>query len=519
MNIEKPRISLAISRARVKIIKDALDAHDLLDKRIKITPLPQGESFSIPLKRLPGIGIHDKNEPSKISLFQFLSSIGMERYVDDVALSVRGPLACDESDEGPDLDHTLVHNTTSNGRRNPLDLTIDAWLKSIPASTPTQHTNGNEQESLDTAPDVPIFDTASSYTVYPPMLLLPHTALSDCLGDGKLSRHLPRLYETLHQVFKVTHIALNAPIPTSSSGGESPISKSEDYPVPRPNILRSPTRLTPLYGDFGVILSADHVPIPSDFESAFWCTTRQNGIFQTWAPRYTMFSRGNISEKARILDLVSSCHQFGPDGTRAGFVVEQATAIDLYAGIGYFAFSYAKAGVAKILCWDINPWSIEGLKRGARMNKWTATTLNRHEYDDAVLRRAVEEDYKMFIFQESNEYATTHIQTIRDHIPPIRHVNCGYLPSSIDSWKTAVEALDPQYGGWIHAHENIAKKEIEQRKRKIVNIFTDLVREVHGLDNVFRPFVSCEHLQRVKSYAPGVIHCVLDIAITSSPGE
>ena len=38
---------------------------------------------------------------------------------------------------------------------------------------------------------------------------------------------------------------------------------------------------------------------------------------------------------------------------------------DLYAGIGYFAFSYAKAGVGKVLCWEINPWSVDGLRRGA----------------------------------------------------------------------------------------------------------------------------------------------------------
>ena len=84
---------------------------------------------------------------------------------------------------------------------------------------------------------------------------------------------------------------------------------------------------------------------------------------------------------------------------------------------------------------------------------------------------------------------------------------------------TAVAALDPRVGGWIHAHENIAKKDIDQRKSEIVNTFTDLVQQVHGTDGVMKRLVSCEHLERVKSYAPGVIHCVLDIAINSFPDE
>lgn len=35
---------------------------------------------------------------------------------------------------------------------------------------------------------------------------------------------------------------------------------------------------------------------------------------------------------------------------------------DFYCGIGYFSLSYLRNG-AKVLCWELNPWSIEGFRR------------------------------------------------------------------------------------------------------------------------------------------------------------
>ena len=133
------------------------------------------------------------------------------------------------------------------------------------------------------------------------------------------------------------------------------------------NILRSPVNLTPLYGDFGSTPTPQTIsnPTATDFANALWVTARQNGIWQTWAPLYTMFSRGNVREKARILNLPTLTT--GLDTASA--------AVDLYAGIGYFAFSYRKSsqalekGIKQVLCWEINPWSVEGLRRGAEMNK------------------------------------------------------------------------------------------------------------------------------------------------------
>lgn len=188
----------------------------------------------------------------------------------------------------------------------------------------------------------------------------------------------------------------------------------------------------------------------------------------------------------------------GLGGTEPG----ESSAVDLYAGIGYFAFSYAKAGVGRVLCWEINGWSVEGLRRGAEANGWGVRVVNGE-------MECGEE--RLVVFQESNEQAARRIEGMRDSIPPVRHVNCGFLPSSKESWETAVEVLDPVQGGWIHAHENIAVKDIDSRKKTIVEIFAALAEKHHGCHPVRQ--VHCEHLERVKDYAPGVVHCVLDISI------
>jgi len=217
-----------------------------------------------------------------------------------------------------------------------------------------------------------------------------------------------------------------------------------------------------------------------------------------------MFSRGNISEKARLLGLHSVAEAVVRGREDGG---EGCTAVDLYVGIGYFAFSYAKAGVEKVLGWDLNAWSCEGLRRGARANGWKAVVL---DGEDAGLREVVEDHETTFIvFNESNEYAVARVDSMRSRLPPVRHVNCGLLPTSRGSWGTAVQVLDQRLGGWIHVHENFAINEIEERAEEVrAEIESSLVQS-HNRGRS----VEVEHVNRLKSYAPGVIHCVLDIYI------
>jgi tRNA wybutosine-synthesizing protein 2 len=214
---------------------------------------------------------------------------------------------------------------------------------------------------------------------------------------------------------------------------------------------------------------------------------------------YTMFSRGNIREKTRLLHLSSV--------TEAG----DAAVVDMYAGIGYFAFSYRSAGLAPVFCFELNPWSIEGLRRGAVRNGWSWRIYKDDEdVDDMVagdLGKGARKDF--YIFHMSNEHALRILSRHREAIPPIRHVNLGLLPRSRDSWRDAVGLVDGVDGGWIHAHENVGVEEMEERKAEVEGLFQKYLD--NGAEGTRS--ASVEHVERVKMYAPGVVHCVFDIRI------
>lgn len=336
--------------------------------------------------------------------------------------------------------------------------------------------------------------TPKTYSTYEPLLLLPAhtfaapewTLLLSCLHDGLKDAFFGRLAAAM----KVTHIALNSPIAPSISN--EPTKPKTENVQRRPNI-------TPLFGRFGTFLSDS--PTKEDFDNAFWVSTRQNGIAQTWAPLYTMFSRGNITEKARLLALPavkSSVHD--PKG---------CTAVDLFAGIGYFTFSYAKAGCAKVVGFELNPWSVEGLRRGASANKWSCTVIKPEEMSKDY---CMELKSTVTVFQMSNKIAGNIIKNNRRRLPPVRHINLGLLPSSSGACEVAVECLGPEVGGWIHIHENFATKEIANKSDEVKLKIRELVYKVRGEGWDTR----LEHIERVKTYAPGVMHCVLDICLLPS---
>jgi tRNA wybutosine-synthesizing protein 2 len=334
-----------------------------------------------------------------------------------------------------------------------------------------------------------------SYTVYGCMLLLPRNEFESPVWQAYRNENenldLERLYELMCHHLKVTHIAINKPIPAL---------RNEDSSE---NIVRAPSNFTPLYGDFGPD-AVSSPPTSLDFDAAFWVTAKQNGILQTWAPRWTMFSRGNISEKARLLSL-PSVKEAVDHGEIDG---NGSAAVDLYTGIGYFAFSYLRAGVEKVLCWDLNPWSIEGLKRGAAANKWPIATLS----GNASIQDITGSKARLLVFNESNELASDRIRSMREDLPPIRHVNCGLLPTSRGSWQAAVEILGRELGGWVHVHENFAVAEIDQKADALRFAFQQLAFQEGRTGTV-----KVEHVNRLKSYAPGVMHCVIDLYIPPNP--
>ncbi|KAI1480805.1 S-adenosyl-L-methionine-dependent methyltransferase [Daldinia eschscholtzii] len=304
---------------------------------------------------------------------------------------------------------------------------------------------------------------------------------------------------------RLTHLAVNEGIPAAlrhSTPERLDCGEHEMGASPAPeNILRSPTGLRILHGDFGPAPAENTVP---DFEHAFWVSTRQNGVFQTWAPRWTMFSRGNIKEKARLLNF----HNGKDVGQRKS--PEDTWAVDLYAGIGYFTFSYAKLGM-RVLCWELNPWSVEGLRRGAKGNGWSVRVV-KDEHDLALpMEELVNGGERIIVFLEDNRRAAQRIKELNKL--DISHVNCGLLPTSDASWKDAwdIATHNKAEEAWLHLHENVGVADIEKRKGDIEQYFLGLATH----DNADRT-ARVEHTELVKTFAPGVWHCVFDLYITRS---
>jgi tRNA wybutosine-synthesizing protein 2 len=384
------------------------------------------------------------------------------------------------------------------------------------------------------------------------MLLLPSGSFQDAkwgaLRDSLEPSHLSSLWKgILYAICKkeggkeLTHLAINSGIPSKQG---SPIIKEQEnhsgIPLkqpspstptaspspPKENILRSPSSLVLLHGDFGPPPSPPASPAPTaqDLAAAFWVTTKQNGLVQTWAPRHTMFSRGNIREKTRILGF----HDPGPDaGAGPGTIAMEArtrvrraergraAAVDLYAGIGYFAFSYAAAGFGRVLCWEINPWSVEGLRRGCLKNGWSCKIVRGSELDRPMLDILSGGD-KVVVFEEGNERAAGRMEVIRELdgqeservLGDVLHVNCGFLPSSEASWRTAWRVLCQSRSAWLHLHENVGVDDVEKRRKDIEWKIGKWAKEKGGSQSV-----EVEHVEIVKTFAPGVLHCVFDVHV------
>ncbi|KAI3323932.1 hypothetical protein HD806DRAFT_78245 [Xylariaceae sp. AK1471] len=466
-----------------------------------------------------------------------------------------------------ECDKREIRNTkkkTPRQKRNPIESAIVSWYEKHALSLKHHH----ELSSL-------IAQAPKRWTAYGPLVLLPagsftslawrdalNLAAASCIpgvvGDSEKRNSEDEgptlLWKTILAEIsgsKLTHLAINEGIPLLAkytSEGAGPTAGGGE------NILRSPSGLRMLYGDFGPsTLIANSEPnnsstreeVPSrstkvtedDFSRAFWVSTKQNGITQTWAPRWTMFSRGNIKEKVRLLgfhdpgdtqsrhDHSHLSHRHIPAEQRAG-----AVAVDLYAGIGYFAFCYAALGF-RVFCWELNPWSVEGLRRGAEANGWSVRVVvprdgrdSDNEEDEEILRDVLAGDETIVVFLEDNTLATSRIRKMDEltraqregtedkdvglRMRNIMHVNCGLLPSSEGSWETAWDIASEARQAWFHIHENVGAADVDVRKGDIRQWFAER-DDRSGV----KTELCVEHVELVKTFAPGVWHCVFDLYV------
>ncbi|EJT79294.1 tRNA wybutosine-synthesizing protein 2 [Gaeumannomyces tritici R3-111a-1] len=388
---------------------------------------------------------------------------------------------------------------------NPITAAVTEWLATTShSSSSSLDDDPTRQLLLDSAP--------KRWVVYEPMVLLPSGSFASDAWRAALAgsgaADASRLWAAVLAALSarspttpLTHLAVNEGIPPLSAGGRG-----------GENVLRSPSGLRILHGDFGpaaVVVDDDEGVVSDDnFDRAFWVSTRQNDICQTWAPRWTMFSRGNVKEKARLLGLVTT--------TRNGW------AADLYAGIGYFTFSYVRLGL-RVLAWELNPWSVEGLRRGAARNGWRvrvvrgAADLARHTAELVGEGEGDEGGVRIVVFQESNEQAARRVAELREAeaeaAVELHHINCGFLPSSAPSWRAALDmaAGNGRGGGdcWLHLHENVGVAQIGARAAEVQELLAGWAADRDGEIAT----VEVEHTEMVKTFAPDVWHCVFDVRV------
>ncbi|KPI39010.1 tRNA wybutosine-synthesizing protein 2 [Cyphellophora attinorum] len=299
----------------------------------------------------------------------------------------------------------------------------------------------------------------SRYLLYPPLLLLPaqfeSTSPKWQAEYENLGADLKyELFQTIALSFRaagqnVTHIALNGPVREVISIGGNQL----------PNMMRSPTAFCPVYGDWGPTLIQQAGPTAQDFEQAFWISTKQDhGVTQTWAPRWTMFSQGNLSEKKRILGTAGRDYFEGQNEAD----IERMEVLDMYVGIGYFALCYLARGVSRVWGWDLNGWSIEGLRRGCVANGWRCLVVEVSDDGKGMAPPAEElvrllqnendlpldQRTRCIAFRGNNEHAAAIVGAIdeerrrQDSVTQLLrfdHVNLGLLPDSRPSWSTAME--------------------------------------------------------------------------------
>ncbi|KAK0673492.1 putative tRNA wybutosine-synthesizing protein 2 [Cercophora samala] len=404
-------------------------------------------------------------------------------------------------------------------KESPVSLAITPWLNSLPPTLLDLLKQQTGTSTLEEAQQTLVDAAPKRWVVYEPMVLLPSGSftsepwpsfLASLTTSQKEQLWLSILDQLSPPKAPLTHLAVNEGIPLLKSD------QAEE------NILRSPTGLHPLCGSFGSPTSSSS----SSFTSSLWVSTKQNSLHQTWAPLHTMFSRGNIKEKARLLSFHSTIPLGSPPLHPHRYItpstLKDSYAVDLYAGIGYFVFSYARLGL-RVLCWELNPWSVEGLKRGALANKFTVRVITTPEDLGKPTRELIAgAGEQIVVFQEDNRHAARRVAELagQEEKPPrVRHVNCGFLPTSESVWRDSFDILVQGFaspskpeGGWLHLHENVGVKDIETRKAQIQGLFDGWCSE--GKDLSLKANV--EHVEMVKTFAPDVWHVVFDVYVSSS---
>lgn len=191
---------------------------------------------------------------------------------------------------------------------------------------------------------------------------------------------------------------------------------------------------------------------------------KENGCLYKLDIRKIMFSKGNVSERARLPSLVNPGE----------------TITDMFAGIGYFSLPLGKSSPARrIYSIELNPDSFRFLKQNIRLNKLEGKII------------PILGDCRKVKIPEKAD-----------------RIIMGYLPKTYEFLPVAFGLLNPS--GVIHYHDSFRKEELWESTERIL-------RE-YSRKSGFSPIRMEKRV--VKQYAPGIFHVVIDAEFrrTSPPG-
>jgi len=185
---------------------------------------------------------------------------------------------------------------------------------------------------------------------------------------------------------------------------------------------------------------------------------KENGVLYKIDPMQLMFSSGNMSERKRMGE----------------FIYQNETVVDLFAGIGYFSLPIAVHGYPKkVFCCECNPVAYSFLEENITLNKVTHLITpilgdNRKVAPLNIAHRVI-----MGFFGETSEFLPVAFNSLVD--------NCGI----------------------IHFHDTFSDRDVPEKP----------LATIQKIACKFNRIAILQHVELVKSFAPGINHYVLDVSI------
>ena len=202
-----------------------------------------------------------------------------------------------------------------------------------------------------------------------------------------------------------------------------------------------------------------------------WVEFSDYGVHFGFDASKVMFSSGNVTERHRI----------------GSIDMKGETVVDAYAGAGYYTLPMlVRSQAVRVHACEMNPASIEGLRWAASKNG-VGARLTVHEGDNQA--------------------------TLPNLVGVADRCHLGLLPSSEAVWQHALACLKPS-GGWLHIHMNVEKENVQAWSDETVHALKQFAQ-----DSGRNWSIEAKHIERVKSYSPGVLHVVLDVQCVPNRSE